>query len=105
MAAQHQQITDELQEKASLFAVGALTDDERAEFARHLEEDDCAVCRAEVSEFESAVNLLAFEAPLLTPSARVRQRLMDQAQTAAQVPKRVPWAAWTAAILGLTTVA
>ena len=65
--AQHQQITDELQEKASLFAAGALTNAERADFARHLEEDDCAVCRTEVGEFESAVNLLAFDAAFHFP--------------------------------------
>ena len=56
----HEQLTDDLQEQASLFAAGAMTESERKEYARHLEEDQCAVCLSEVNELQSAVSMLAF---------------------------------------------
>ena len=48
----HDQLTDDLQEQASLYAAGAMTEGERKEFARHLEEDQCPVCLSEVSELQ-----------------------------------------------------
>ena len=59
----HPQLTDELQEQASLYAAGAMTESERREYARHLEEDDCTVCRREAREFQAATALLASRPP------------------------------------------
>jgi len=105
MAVKHNQLTDELQEKASLFAVGALPEDERLEYVRHLEEDQCNVCKDEVREFQSAVNLIALAAPLQTPSPVVKERLMEQVRRATP-PHRTPrWAIWASGISSLTAVA
>ncbi len=79
----HTQLTDDLQEQATLYAAGAMTDDERAEYSRHLEDDECPVCRAEVRELQAAASMLAFSAPEMTPSPRVRERLMEQARSVA----------------------
>ncbi len=83
----HAHLTDDLQEQASLYAAGAMTESERAEYARHLEDDNCAVCRAEVKELESAMSMMAFTAPGASPSPAVRERLMEQARGVSQ-PRR-----------------
>jgi anti-sigma-K factor RskA len=82
----HSQLTDDLQEQASLYAAGAMPESERREYARHLEEDQCAVCRAEVDELQAAMGIFAFSVPPATPSASVRIRLIEQAQNA--IPRR-----------------
>ncbi len=107
MAGKHSQLNEELQEKASLFAAGTLRDSELSEYVRHLDEDNCAICRKEVQELQSAISLLALDVPLETPSPAVRDRLMRQARrSATAAPPRNPrWAVWTAAISGLTTIA
>jgi anti-sigma-K factor RskA len=79
----HSHITDDLQEQASLYAAGAMTDTERLEYQRHLEDDQCAVCQAEVNELQSAASMLAFTATPVAPSPAVRGRLMEQARSAA----------------------
>jgi anti-sigma factor RsiW len=76
----HQQLTDELQERAMLYAAGALDEPERTEYSRHLQEDDCAVCIAEVLESEAAAQSLAMMLPTQTPSASVKQRLLERAE-------------------------
>src|SRR5438445_13825874 len=79
----HEQLTDDLQEQASLFAAGAMTESERKEYARHLEEDQCAVCLSEVNELQSAVSMLAFSTASRSPSPSVQQRLLEQAPSVA----------------------
>src|SRR5262249_41654403 len=104
MTMKHLQLTDELQEKASIYAAGAMPADERREYARHLEEDDCAVCRQEVLEFQSAANLLTFTLPLETPSPTVKARLMSQAQlTAPARPEPAPkrWVVWATGLAAI----
>jgi len=79
----HEQLTDDLQEQASLYAAGAMTESERKEYARHLEEDQCAVCLSEVNELQSAVSMLAFSTASRSPSPSVQQRLLEQARSVA----------------------
>ena len=108
MANRHLQLTDELQERASLYAAGALPEAERAEFARHLNEDGCAVCINEVREFEAAAGLMTFGTKLEAPSANVKQRLMDQARqsaASASAARPGPQRRWVEWIAGLTAVA
>src|SRR5436190_6220641 len=73
----HTELTNDLQERASLYAAGAMTESERREFARHLEEDQCAVCGSEVGELQSVASLIAFTATSATPSPNVRSRLLE----------------------------
>jgi anti-sigma-K factor RskA len=112
----HQQLTDELQERAMLYAAGALDEAERTEYSRHLEEDDCAVCIAEVLESEAAAQSLAMMLPTQTPSESVKRRLLERAEgtRVAERPRpaeerRRPafaWGGWlvAAAALVLTAV-
>jgi anti-sigma-K factor RskA len=79
----HINLTDDLQEQASLYAAGAMTESERQEYVRHLEDDRCEVCRAEVKELQAAMSMAALSAPPVTPSPAVRERLMEQARAAA----------------------
>jgi anti-sigma-K factor RskA len=111
----HQQLTDELQERALLYAAGALDEPERTEYSRHLQEDDCAVCKAEVLESEAAAQSLAMMLPLQTPSESVKQRLLDQAEAARgaerprpAVERRRPalaWGGWLVAAAALVLAA
>ena len=107
----HQQLTDELQERAMLYAAGALDEPERTEYSRHLQEDDCAVCIAEVLESEAAAQSLAMMLPTQTPSASVKKRLLERAEAtrAGERPRPVSeprrpafaWGGWLAAAAAL----
>ena len=83
----HSRLTDDLQEQASLYAAGAMTESERREYARHLEDDGCEVCRAEVHELQATMSMVALTAPAADPSPVVRQRLMAQARVSAARPE------------------
>ena len=97
MAVKHLHLTEELLEKASLFAAGALPEQERREYVRHLEQDDCAVCRNEARELQTAANFLSMHIPLETPSPRVKERLMERVRSSVAVkPRR--WLEWTAGL-------
>ena len=98
----HLQLTEELQERASLYAVGALPEDERRNFAQHLEQDECALCRAEFRIFQSAAQSLAMDLPAHTPPDSIKKRLLAQAEVT--VPRRTReaksrsgWLSWFAA--------
>src|SRR5262245_8774352 len=110
----HRQLTDDLQEKAILYASGAMDEAERAEYARHLEEDNCSICRAEVGESEAAAQSLVLTLPLQTPSPSVKQRLVARAEADSFSGRRqqsiqrgkpalawLPWVVGAAALLVL----
>jgi anti-sigma-K factor RskA len=82
----HLELTDDLQEQASLYALGAMPRNDMLEYSRHLEEDKCAVCREAVNEFEAVSSLLAYTVPPVAPSPGLKARLMEQAQSA--MPRR-----------------
>jgi anti-sigma-K factor RskA len=110
MSMKHTELTDDLQERASLYAAGAMTDSERLEYARHLEEDQCAVCRSEVKELQSAVSMLAFTIPSAKPSPTVRTRLMEQARASAPAvrERRQPafgWLQWVTTVIAIASLA
>lgn len=83
---------------------------ERRDFAQHLEEERCPVCRKEVDELQATMSLLAFSTPLRTPPAAIRTRLMDQARAsgsarpAAIVPRR-RWMEWVAGLAAVAATA
>jgi anti-sigma-K factor RskA len=79
----HLESSNELQEKAMLYAIGAMPDEERRDYARHLEEDGCAVCISENLEFQSVAQSLGMGLPSMTPSAAVKGRLMAQVRAEA----------------------
>jgi len=103
----HLQSNSELQEKALLYAIGALPEEERRDYVRHLEEDDCKVCVAESLEFQNVAQSLAVNVPAETPSAAVKARLMAQVRaesaTVSPAPQAEPrrrswqWLGWPVA--------
>ena len=84
----HLQSNSELQEKALLYAIGALPEEERRDYVRHLEEDDCKVCVAESLEFQNVAQTLAIDVPAQTPSAAVKARLMAQVRAESSTAPR-----------------
>src|SRR5215831_1807933 len=72
---EHKLATDEIREKAALYALGALSQIEARAFENHLD-DGCQVCRAELAEFDGVVGVLGLAAPLANPPAELRNRLM-----------------------------
>jgi anti-sigma-K factor RskA len=106
----HTELTNDLQERASLYAAGAMTQGEREEYARHLEEDLCAVCATEVRELQATASLIAFAAAPATPSPNVRSRLLEQAGQ--QSPQRVErssagirWLQWITTAVAIASIA
>lgn len=66
---------EEIQERAALYALGALGQHEARAFDEHLAEG-CATCEAELKEFATVVEKLAFESPEAAPSPDTRNKLM-----------------------------
>jgi anti-sigma-K factor RskA len=102
MQMKHLQLTEDLQEKASLYAAGAMSESERKEYAIHLEADGCELCRSEVLELQSVMHAFAMDLPGSDPSPNVKMRLMAQAELSVSMrglQNRAPgrkfeWVAW-----------
>ena len=71
------------------YALGALDDEERVEFERHLA--DCADCRAQLAELEEASTALAYAESAAPPPA-LRERILEAARAengkVVQFPRR-----------------
>jgi anti-sigma-K factor RskA len=70
----HDSITEEGQELAALYALGALTQHEARAFESHLREG-CDACKAEIQKFESVVGTLGFGTQPATPPVYLRDLL------------------------------
>jgi anti-sigma-K factor RskA len=77
----HEQFADDL----SLYALGALHDEERRVVEEHLE--DCPDCRHELAQLQGDLGLLALSASGPRPPSRSRERLMA---AIAKEPRRIP---------------
>jgi len=69
----HRFSDDEIRERASLYALGALSQHEARAFEEHL--TGCAVCATELEGFAYVVSALAFGVTDAMPSERVRAEL------------------------------
>jgi anti-sigma-K factor RskA len=58
--------------------LGAMPDDERAEFEAHL--TTCAVCQAEIDELAVAVEALPTSAPAMVPPPALKARIMAEVE-------------------------
>jgi anti-sigma-K factor RskA len=76
----HEQIADDL----ALYALGALTGEERLGIEKHL--DECSACRRELEQLRGDTALLALSASGPKPPTRSRERLMA---AIAKEPRRV----------------
>ncbi|MBD0325518.1 MAG: cupin domain-containing protein [Pyrinomonadaceae bacterium] len=70
----HSVAEEETEERAALYALGALSQHEARAFEEHLAEG-CEACEAIYREFENTVGALAFAAPEASPSPIVREKL------------------------------
>jgi putative transcriptional regulator len=80
----HEGMNDELRELASLYALGAMTQEESAAYEAHLSAG-CPVCQAEVGAFREVTGGIALSVEPVTPPAELRERLMNTAPKGLQV--------------------
>jgi hypothetical protein len=82
-------------EEIGAYLLGALTDDEREAFERHL--DDCVECRAELEELRPAATALPRSVEQVEPPASLKTSLMEiierEAREAAAGEGEQTWAA------------
>lgn len=72
------------QERAALFAAGAMSEGERQEFEAHLTAG-CGLCQAEVDVLATVAARLGESAPVRRPRAALRQRVQDAVAAADDV--------------------
>lgn len=94
----HDSITEDGQELAALYALGALSQHEARAFESHLQ-DGCEACKAEIEKFESVVGTLGFSTePAAPPSylrdllgARIEKEKQGQAYKDSQTASVIPF--------------
>ena len=73
----HDKINEQEQEKAALYALGALSQHEARAFENHLGEG-CSMCEAELIEFEKVVGELGYASQSAMPPAYLRDLLTSR---------------------------
>jgi anti-sigma-K factor RskA len=69
---------DRFEDVVGAYVLGALPDDERADFEAHLA--GCSVCRAEADELRVAAQALPLSAPALRPPEALKARIMAEVE-------------------------
>jgi anti-sigma-K factor RskA len=88
----HENVTEEIQETASLYALGALSQHEARAFEFHMGEG-CEVCARELVRFERVLADLGMGVPPIEPPAYIRDRLvarLEQERPVSPPPLRAP---------------
>jgi anti-sigma factor ChrR (cupin superfamily) len=81
----HVEPNDDLRELASLYALDALAQEEKAAYEAHLAAG-CAVCVAEVASFRNVTGAIGLSVDPVFPSAELRRRVMETVARTAQWP-------------------
>lgn len=68
---------DEARERAALYALGALHDDEAREFEAHLTAG-CVICTEEVRSFSAVTSDIGRSVPPQTPHSSLRRRVLER---------------------------
>ena len=68
---------DQVRERASLYALGALGDDEARAFEAHLNAN-CSLCTSELAAFSAVVDEVARQTPPQTPPTALRARVLER---------------------------
>ncbi len=84
----HETATDEIIERASLYALGSLEEAEAREFSEHLG-GGCAVCVAEVRAMQEAAALIPMGFEMARPRPSVREKLFERIGRHGTPPFRV----------------
>jgi anti-sigma-K factor RskA len=82
----HDLITEEGQQTAALYALGALCQHEARSFENHLG-DGCAICQNEVAEFERVAALIGTASASVEPPAYLRDQLIERISREARPSK------------------
>src|SRR5690349_10452571 len=85
----HDVPTEESQESAALYALGALSQLEARAFEVHLRQG-CEVCQHELGEFNAVVDALSAGAPETAPPAYLRDLLGARIEKEASLPSPYP---------------
>jgi anti-sigma factor ChrR (cupin superfamily) len=84
----HVEPNDDLRELASLYALDALVQEEKAAYEAHLDAG-CAVCVSEVASFRKVTGAIGSSVDPISPRPELRQRLMETIARTAQPPARI----------------
>ena len=79
---------DEVEQQATLFALGALAAEERDAFARRVAAG-CLLCASEIDQCNLTLSLLPLTTPRIPPPSRLRARLLE---SITQDDQRIPLA-------------
>lgn len=74
----HETLTNEQEALVALYALGSLDADEAGAFERHLTDDACDACRAQVDAMLGVCGDLALAPPAVEPSPAVRSRILRE---------------------------
>ena len=85
----HRVATEEVQEQAALYTLGALSQLEARRFESHLG-DGCDVCNTELIQFSEVSGLLGLAASEADPPPSLRGRLLERIGNEAQQPAQKP---------------
>ncbi|MBV9211432.1 MAG: cupin domain-containing protein [Acidobacteria bacterium] len=88
----HCWLEEETQERASLYALGAMSQREARSFEEHLAEG-CETCLSELEDFEAVMNKLAFGAPEASPREEARDKLLSRLSAEDETPPPAPTSA------------
>ena len=81
----HVEPNDDLRQLASLYALDALAQDEKAAYEAHLGAG-CAVCAVEVASFRKVTGAMGVSVDPVSPRAELRERLMETIARTSQPP-------------------
>ncbi|MEW6207572.1 MAG: anti-sigma factor [Acidobacteriota bacterium] len=84
----HELKTEELQERAAIYALGALSQHEARAFENHLREQ-CKVCEEEVAAFAEAVGQIGLSVEAQSPPDYLRDLLLSRIEKEADQQSRV----------------
>lgn len=71
----HAAVTEEIIEQATLYAIGAMNENEALAYREHLVE--CETCRRESSSFEDVTSALAYSVEMEPSSSDLKSRLLE----------------------------
>src|ERR1700693_4277061 len=83
----HTEPNDDLRELASLYALDALAQEEKAAYEAHLGAG-CAVCLAEVASFRKVTGAIGLSVDPVSPRTELREKLMETIARTSQAPAR-----------------
>ena len=85
----HRISIEEMEERASLYALGALNQHETRAFDDHLAEG-CQECQSALEGFEAVTEQLAFDAPEAAPPAGLRESLLARLAGETRIAEALP---------------